>query len=49
MNDYYPLGNSANTLCQGVDLLVASCNKINIVHFIVFTDDTRNFPMHQAK
>ena len=28
MNDYYPLANSANTLCQAVDLLVASCNKM---------------------
>ena len=28
MNDYYPLANSANTLCQVVDLLVASCNKM---------------------
>ena len=28
MNDYYPLANAANTLCQAVDLLVASCNKM---------------------
>lgn len=36
MNDYYPLANAANTLCQAVDLLVASCNKMAPITVSVF-------------